>query len=84
MFMVYINKGFLTRPKYIIQKLENKIVEDVKEELIELLDARQHQAICLTPYDEKCQLLKECPKNWDEIKDSKFFINGQYRIIASK
>jgi len=72
-----IDKYFLARPKYIIRKLENKIVKDIKEELIELLDARQHQPICLTPCNENCQLFKECPRSWDKIKDGEFFIiNG--------
>jgi len=84
-FMVNIDKCFIVRPKYIIRKLKNKIVIDVREELIELLDARQHQPICLTPHDENHQLLRECPKSWNKIKDGEFFIiNGQHRIIATK
>jgi len=66
------------RPKY-IKKLENKIVKDIREELIELSNGWRRQAICLMPYDENCQLLKKCPKSWDKIKDGEFFIiNGQY------
>jgi len=36
-------------------------------------------------YDENRQLLKECSKSWDNIKDREFFIiNGQHRITTTK
>ena len=60
-------------------------MDAVKNELIQLIDVKQRQKVCLTPVDSKNQLLKKKPEKWDDIKNGRFMIiNGQHSITASK
>jgi hypothetical protein len=41
--------------------------------------------MCVTPINDRGMLLREKPKDWNEIKNSKFMIiNGQHSIVTSK
>jgi hypothetical protein len=52
-------------------------VKSVKAELLQMGDKNQQQKICLTPIDEHRRLLQTKPKDWNEIKNTKFMIiNG--------
>ena len=83
-FPVSINQCILAY-KYVICKLEQKIVESVKKQLITLGDAKQHKKICLTRIGLDGRLLKQRPKSWDDIKSGKFMIiNDQHSIMASQ
>ena len=83
-FPVSINQCILAVDKYVICKLDQKIVEGVKKQLITLGDAKQHQKICLIPVGPDGRFLKQRPKSWDDIKSWKFMIiNGQHSITAS-
>ena len=60
-------------------------MDAVKNELIQLINVKQRQKVCLTPVDSKHQLLKKKPEKWDDIKNGHFMIiNGQHSIIASQ
>ena len=84
-FPVSIDQCILAAHKYVIHKLEQKIVEGVKKQLITLGDAKQRQKICLTPVGPDGRLLKQRPKPWDDIKSGMFMIiNGQHSITASQ
>ena len=84
-FPVSIDQCILAADKYVIRKLEQKIVEGMKKQLITLGDAKQRQKICLTPVGPDGRLLKQRPKQWDDIKSGKFMIiNGQHSITASQ
>ena len=84
-FPVFIDQCILAVDKYVIRKLEQKIVEGVKKQLITLGDAKQRQKICLTPVGPDGRLLKQRPKSWDDIKSGMFMIiNGQHSITASQ
>ena len=84
-FLVSIDQCVLATDKYVIRKLEQKIVEGVKNQLITLGDAKQREKICLTPVGPDGKLLKQRPKQWDDIKSRKFMIiNGQHSITASQ
>ena len=84
-FPVSIDQCILAADKYVICKLEQKIVEGMKKKLITLDDAKQCQKICLTPVGPDGKLLKQRPKSWDDIKFGKFIIiNGQHSITASQ
>ena len=82
---VDINQCILAKDQYVIRTLQKDILEDVKRDLIQMIDVKQRQKVCLTPVDDKNRLLKKKPENWNEIKDGKFMIiNGQHSIYASK
>ena len=85
-FPVSIDQCILAANKYVICKLEQKIVEGVKKHLIIIVgDAKQCQKICLTPVGPDGRLLKQRPKSWNNIKCGKFMIiNGQHSITASQ
>jgi hypothetical protein len=84
-FDVDISKCFLAPPKYIIRKLEMRMVMEMTETLVHIGSVKQRQTICVTPCDKNKKLLKVRPQTWDEIKDGEFLIiNGQHSITASK
>ena len=84
-FQVDIAQCVPARDKYVIQKLQPKIMKSVKAELVQLGDKKMRQKVCLTPIDKDSKLLREKPKSWDKIKARKFMIiNGQQSITASK
>ena len=50
-YQVSIKQCILVKDEYLIRKLEKKIVEDVKKELVQLWDIKQRQKVCLTRVD---------------------------------
>ena len=57
----------------------------MKKELIQLIDVKQRQKVCLTPVDSRNRFLKIKSERWEDIKDGRFMIiNGQYSITASQ
>jgi hypothetical protein len=84
-FKVDIAQCMIAKDKYIIRKIEAKIVKSMKAELLQMGDINQRQKICLTSVDAQENLLRMKPKDWNEIKNNKFMIvNGQHSIAASK
>ena len=82
---VDIAQCVLAKEKYIIRRLQTKIVKSVKNELVQMGDEKMWQKVCLTPIDKDGKLLREKPKSWNEIKFGKFMIiNGQHNITMSK
>jgi hypothetical protein len=82
---VPITQCIIASDQYVIRTLQRDIVDTVKNELIQLIDVKQRQKICLTPVDSNKRLLKQKPEKWDDIKDGLFMIiNGQHSIIASQ
>lgn len=82
---VNIDQCILAKDQYVIRTLQRNMIEDVKMELVQMIDVNQRQKVCLTPVDEKERLLKTEPQTWEEIMDGKFMIiNGQHSIFASK
>jgi len=80
-----INNCHLAPSKYIIQKLEMKIVNEMVETLTHFGFAQQKQLFYFVPIDNNKKILKEHPNNWEDIKDGNFLIiSGQHIIIASK
>jgi hypothetical protein len=80
-----IAQCMIAKDKYIIRKIEAKIVKSMKAELLQMGDINQRQKICLTSVDAQENLLRMKPKDWNEIKNNKFMIvNGQHSIAASK
>ena len=75
----------LACPQYVIRTLQRDIVDIVKKELIQLIDVKQRQKVCLTPVDSRNRFLKIKPERWEDIKDGRFMIiNGQHSITASQ
>ena len=69
----------IARDRYIIRKLETKLVTEMKKYLVEVRDPMTMQSICLTPMDAQGRLLTEAPKDWESIKKGNFYIiNGQH------
>jgi len=64
-FKVNINKYHLASSKYIIRKLETKIVNEMVETLVHLGSTKQRQLVCLVSVDKNKKILKEQPKDWD-------------------
>lgn len=65
--------------------LQKDIVAAVKNELIQLIDVKQRQKVCLTLVDLKNRLMLMKPEKWEDIKDGKFMIiYSQHSITASK
>ena len=82
---VNIAQCILAYPQYVIRTLQRDIVDTVKKELIQLIDVKQRQKVCLTPVDSRNRFLKIKPERWEDIKDGRFMIiNGQHSIIASQ
>jgi hypothetical protein len=82
---VHIDQCILANDRYVIRTLQKDIFEDVKKELIQMIDVKQRQKVCLTPVDSNNKLLQKKPEKWEEIKDGNFMIiNGQHSIFASK
>lgn len=82
---VHIDQCILAKDQYVIRTLQKDMINGVARELVQMIDVKQRQKICLTPVDAKGRLLKQKPTNWDEIKDGKFMIiNGQHSVWASK
>ena len=48
--------------------------KNVKKELIQMIDVKQRQKVCLTPVDANNKLLQKMPEKWEEIMDAKFMI----------
>ena len=59
---VSIEQCILGKDIYIIWKLESKIVEVVKKDLVQLGDVKQRHKVCLTLADIQGNLLKIHPK----------------------
>jgi hypothetical protein len=55
---VSIDQLMLAKDEYVIRKLEKGIVESCKEELVNMMDTKQRQRICITPVDARNELLK--------------------------
>jgi hypothetical protein len=69
----------------VVHACEMKIVQGLKQFLMEMGDINQRQTICLTPGTKEGVLLQKKPESWDEIKDGMFLIiNGQHSVTASK
>ena len=84
-FKVDIVQRMIVKDKFIIRKIETKIVKSMKVEFLHMEDISQCQKICLTSMDVQGNLLRTKPKDWNEIKNNKFMIiNGQHSIQASK
>ena len=66
---VDIAQCILACPQYVIQTLQRDIVDTVKKELIQLIDVKQRQKVCLTIVDTRNRLLKIKPDRWENIKD---------------
>jgi hypothetical protein len=82
---VNIDKCFIASDQFVIRTLQKDITEAVKNGLVQLIDIKQRQIVCLTPVNKKNQLLIKKPQKWDEIKENNFMIiNGQHSITASK
>ena len=82
---VNIAQCILAFPQYVIWTLQKDIVDAIKKELIQLIDVKQWQKVCLTLVDGKNRLLKKRPEKWEEIKDGRFMIiNDQHNPTASQ
>ena len=82
---VHIDQCILAKDEYVIRTLQRDILDDVKKQLVLMIDVKQRQIVCLTPVDGNNKLLKKRPETWEEIMDGKFMIiNGQHSIYASK
>ena len=82
---IHTQQCIIAKDEYVIRTLQRDIVDAVKNELIQLIDVKQRQKVCLTPIDLKHQLLKKKPEKWDDIKNGRFMIiNGQHSITASQ
>jgi hypothetical protein len=82
---VNINQCLRARDEYIIRTLQRDIVDTVKKELVQMIDVKQRQKVCLTPVDENNNLLKTKPARWEQIMSGNFMIiNGQHSITAAK
>ena len=82
---IHIQQCIIVKGEYVICTLQRDIVDVVKNKLIQLIDVKQRQKVCLTPVDSKHQLLKKKPEKWDNIKNGRFMIiNGQHSITASQ
>ena len=82
---VHINQCIIARDDFIIQTLQRSLVEDMKNTLVQIVDVKQLQKVCLTPVDKNNALLNEPPMSWDAIKAGKFMIiNGHHSITASQ
>lgn len=82
---VDIKQCIIAKDQYVIRTLQKDIVAAVKNELIQLIDVKQRQKVCLTPVDSKNRLLLKKPEKWEEIQNGRFMIiNGQHSITASK
>jgi len=65
--------------------LQDEIVQTKKEFIVQLIDVKQRQKVCLMPVDLDGNLPKSKPKDWKDIENGKFMIiNGQHSIQASK
>ena len=85
MYEVNIPQCVLAKDKYIIRKLQLKIVKSVKVELVQIGDKKMNQKVCQTLMDRDGKLLKEKPKSCNDIKVGNFMIiNGQHTITVSK
>jgi hypothetical protein len=68
-----------------VRNLELKIVESVKNQLLQMGDLNQRQKMCLTSIDANGDLLLQKPKDWNLIKNGKFMIiNGHHSITTSQ
>jgi len=82
---VHIDQCILAKDQYVIRTLQKDIVATVKNELIQLIDVKQRQKVCLTLVDNKNRLLFQKPEKWEDIMNGRFMIiNGQHSITASK
>ena len=78
---VNISQCIIASDQFVIRTLQRDITEAVKKELIQLIDVKQRQKVCLTPVDLERQLLKT-KLVWVDIKNGQFMIiNGQFMII---
>ena len=59
---INIAQCVLAKDKYIICKLQTKIVKSVKDKLVQMDDEKMWQKVCLTPIDKDGKLLWEKPK----------------------
>jgi hypothetical protein len=67
----------LVNDEYIVQMLELKIIESVRNQLLRMDDLNQRQKVCLIPMDANGDLLSQKLKDWNLIKNRKFMIiNG--------
>ena len=81
---MHISQCIIASDQFVIRTLQRDITEAVKKELIQLIDVKQCQKVCLTPVDSERQLLKTKPAR-DDIKNGQFMIiNGQHSITASQ
>ena len=56
---VNIAQCILACPQYVIRTLQRDIVDTMKKELIQLIDVKQWQKVCLTPVDSRNMFLKK-------------------------
>lgn len=82
---VDIKQCFPAREQYVIRAIEESTLSGMKDFLVQLIDVKQRQKVCLTPVDMNMNLLRRKPEKWEDIKRGAFMIiNGQHSITASK